>query len=386
MNPSDFPNPSGRLLKVEQDNRTYWAFVPDPLPPAVGLGASLVRALSDADRALGELAGLGRAIPNPHLLIGPFTRREAVLSSRIEGTQADIAAVYAYEAGALKNRDTDAREVVNYVRAMDHGLQRLAELPVGLRLIRELHTHLMEGVRGGAAAPGEFRRVQNYIGRPGCTVETADFVPPPVSQMIPALEDWEAYLHTDDGNPPLVRLAYIHYQFETIHPFLDGNGRIGRLLIPLLLVEWNLLPLPLLYLSAFFEKHRGDYYDLLLAVSQRSAWEDWLLFFLRGVEEQARDAIVRARRLQDLQRQWRERLQTRPYTAASLLKLVDELFAAPTVTVPQVQAILGVTHRAANQTVMRLVEEGVLVAVPGRARNRQFVAQAIVDVLTGDAE
>ncbi len=385
MNPADFPNPSGRLERIEREGKAFWAFVPNPLPPDVSLNAGLVRALSDADRALGELAGLGRAIPNPHLLIGPFTRREAVLSSRIEGTQADIAEVYAYEAGALGNRDTDAREVVNYVRAMNHGLQRLAEVPVSLCLIRELHAHLMEGVRGGAATPGEFRRVQNYIGRPGCTVETADFVPPPVSRMIPALEDWEAYLHADDGNPPLVRLAYIHYQFETIHPFLDGNGRIGRLLIPLLLVEWNLLPLPLLYLSAFFEKHRGDYYDLLLGVSQRSAWEDWLRFFLRGVKEQSRDAIARARRLQDLQRGWRERLQTRPYTA-TLLKLVDELFVAPTVTVPQVQDILGVTHRAANQTVMRLVDEGILVPVPGRARNRQFVAQAIVDILTGDVE
>jgi Fic family protein len=385
MKPEAFTNPSGRLVQIDHEGKAYWAFVPDPLPPAITLDAALVRALSDADRALGELAGLGRAIPNPHLLIGPFTRREAVLSSRIEGTQADIADLYAYEAGARKD-DADAREVLNYVRAMNHGLQRLAELPVGLRLIRELHAHLMEGVRGGAAAPGEFRRVQNYIGRPGCTVETADFVPPPVAQMIPALEDWEAYLHADDGNPPLVRLAFIHYQFETIHPFLDGNGRIGRLLIPLLLVEWNLLPLPLLYLSAFFEKHRGAYYDLLLAVSQRSAWGDWLLFFLRGVEEQARDAIARARRLQDLQREWRERLQARRYTAAALLKLVDELFVAPTVTVPQVQEILGVTHRAANQTVMRLVDEGILVPIPGRARNRQFVAQAIMDILTGNAQ
>lgn len=382
MNPADFQNPSGRLERIEREGKAYWAFVPNPLPPAVALDAALVRALSDADRALGELAGLGRAISNPHLLIGPFTRREAVLSSRIEGTQADIADVYAYEAGGRKG-DTDAREVLNYVRAMNHGIERMSELPVGLRLIRELHAHLMDDVRGGAAAPGEFRRVQNYIGRAGCTVETADFVPPPVPQMIPALEDWESYLHADDAHPPLMRLAFIHYQFETIHPFLDGNGRIGRLLIPMLLVGWDLLPLPLLYLSAFFEKHRSDYYDLLLGVSQRSAWGDWLGFFLRGVEEQARDAIARARRLQDLQREWRERLQTRRYTAAALLKLVDELFVAPTVTVPQVQQILGVTHRAANQTVMRLVEEGILFAIPGRARNRQFVAQAVVDILTG---
>jgi len=384
MKPEQFSNPSGQLVQAQQGDAAYWAFVPAPLPPAVTLDAALIRALSDADRALGELAGLGRAIPNPHLLIGPFVRREAVLSSRIEGTHADIADLYAYEAGAMQARGSDVREVSNYVRALNYGLERMQTLPASLRLIGELHAHLMEDVRGGTAQPGQFRRVQNYIGRPGCTVETADFVPPPPPQMAHALEDLEAYLHAEGDHPPLLRLAFIHYQFETIHPFLDGNGRIGRLLVPLLLVYWDLLPLPLLYLSAFFEKRREDYYDLLLAVSQRSAWGEWLLFFLRGVEEQARDAIVRARQLQDLQMAWRERLQSRRYTSAALLKLVDELFFAPTLTVPQVQKILGVTHRAANQTVLRLIDEGILAAVPGRERNRQFVAQEILNIAGGE--
>ncbi len=270
--------PAGRLLQVGQDQTAYWAFAPNPLPPVLVWDAELVRVLSDADRALGELAGLGRTMPNPNLLIRPFIRREAVLSSRIEGTQADIADLYAYEAGQLPlpgvkpaPPESDVREVLNYVHAMEYGLERIQTLPVSLRLLRELHERLLAGVRGDQATPGEFRRTQNWIGRPGCTLNDADFVPPPVAEMNAALDAFEKYLHAGNAYPPLVRLAVIHYQFEAIHPFLDGNGRIGRLLISLLLVHWNLLSLPLLYLSAFFERHRKDYYDLLFAVSERGA-------------------------------------------------------------------------------------------------------------------
>ena len=251
--------------------------MPHPLPPELPFDAGLVNTLSDADRALGELAGLGRTLPNPQLLIAPFIRREAVLSSRIEGTQTDLTDLYAYEAGQLPlfaglkmvPPESDVKEVTNYVRAMEYGLERLQTLPVSLRLIRELHGILMEGVRGDRATPGEFRRSQNWIGRPGCTLNEAEFVPPPVPEMHEALDAFEKYLHAGNTYPPLVRLAFIHYQFETIHPFLDGNGRIGRLLVTLLLVTWNLLPLPLLYLSAFFEQHRQAYYDLLRVVSEK---------------------------------------------------------------------------------------------------------------------
>jgi Fic family protein len=263
----------------------------------------------------GELAGLGRALPNPHLLIAPLVRREAVLSSRIEGTQTDLADLYAYEAGQLAlpglrpaPPESDVREVLNYVRALEFGLERVHSLPVSLRLARELHARLMEGVRGGRATPGEFRRSQNWIGPPGCTLNEADYVPPPVAEMHEALDALEKYLHAQGDYPPLVRLAFIHYQFEAIHPFLDGNGRMGRLLLSLLLVNWDLLPLPLLYLSAYFERYRSGYYDLLMAVSQRGDWREWALFFLRGVAEQARDAITRIKGLQDLQIAWRERL------------------------------------------------------------------------------
>jgi len=389
MNPELFKkSPSGRLLKVGQGEAAYWAFVPHPLPPALPAEKEIFRILSGADRALGELAGLGRAMPNPHLLIGPFMRREAVLSSRIEGTQADVTDLYAYEAKQLSLTglkasppESDVREVLNYVRAMEYGLKRLDTLPVSLRLIRELHEHLMEGARGERATPGEFRRSQNWIGRPGCTLNDADFVPPPVNEMLESLDSLEKYLHSKNDDPPLVRLAFIHYQFEAIHPFLDGNGRIGRLLVSLLLVNWNLLPLPLLYLSAFFEKYRSQYYELLMQVSENGAWHEWVIFFLRGVEEQARDAIVRAKRLQDLQIEWKERL-SQARASALVLRLADSLFVSPLITIPEAQRILGVKqYHTARKSIEKLVSVGILKQVGESSYGKTFMAEEILHTI-----
>jgi len=373
------------LVQKGQGELAYWAFVPQPLPPALAFDAGLVRTLSDADRALGELAGLGRTLPNPQLLIAPFIRREAVLSSRIEGTQTDLADLYAYEAGQLPlfaglkvvPPESDAKEVTNYVKAMEYGLERLKTLPVSLRLIRELHGHLMEGVRGDRATPGEFRRSQNWIGRPGCTLNEAEYVPPPVAEMQEALDVFEKYLHANNSYPPLVRLAFIHYQFEAIHPFLDGNGRIGRLLVTLLLVTWDLLPLPLLYLSAFFEQHRQEYYDLLRAVSERGAWQEWVAFFLQGVAEQARDAGARAKRLQDLQAEWRDRLfQTK--ASAILLRLAESLFVTPVVTIPQVQRLLDVAYNTASSYVEKLAKVDILQPRGESSYGKMYVAEEIL--------
>jgi Fic family protein len=382
-------SPAGHLLKVWQAQPPYWAFAPNPLPPQIEFDHTLVNTLSEADRALGELAGLGRTLPNPNLLIRPFMRREAVLSSRIEGTQADVADLYAYEAkqlalplGPSAATDTDVREVFNYVRALEYGLERLSTLPVSLRLIREVHEILMKGVRGEFATPGEFRRTQNWIGRPGCTLEDATYVPPPVAEMQEALGDLEKYLYADDPLPPLIRLALIHYQFEAIHPFIDGNGRIGRLLISLLLINWNLQPVPLLYLSAYFERQRDAYYDHLLAVSEQGNWQAWLEFFLRGVSIQSRDAIARVRQIQDLQSQWREQL-TQTRASALLLRLVDSLFDAPMLTIPQAQKLLGVTYRSASQNIQKLVEAGILHAAGATPEGRVFVAR---DILRAVAE
>jgi Fic family protein len=393
MNPDKFRNsPSGHIIQVGQGETAYWAFIPNPLPPTLTFDSALIRLLSDADRALGELAGLGRALPNPHLLINPFIRREAVLSSRIEGTQADLADLYAFEAGQLAlpglkpaPAEADVREVFNYVRALEYGLERLSALPVSLRLIREVHARLMEGVRGEHATPGEFRRTQNWIGAPGCTLNDATYVPPPVDEMHTALDAFEKYLHSEDDQPPLVRLALIHYQFEAIHPFIDGNGRIGRLLLSLLSVHWDLLPLPLLYLSAFFEKHRQAYYDLLMAVSARGAWREWIEFFLRGVAEQARDAVVRAKQLQDLQAEWRVRL-TQARASGLAIRLADTLFDSPFITIPQAQRRLGVKqYHSARRHVQRLVKMGILKPLGESSYGKTFVATEIMRVI-GEGE
>lgn len=375
-------SPSGRVIKVGQGEAAYSAFVPNALPPKIEFDMGLIQTLSNADRALGELSGLGRNIPNPQLLMGPFIRREAVLSSRIEGTRADLTDLYAYEAGhASPSLPPDVREVSNYVKALEYGLKRLETLPISLRFMRELHERLMEGVRGEYATPGSFRASQNWIGPPGCSLNQAAYVPPPVEQMHSSLAALEEYVHAKDDLPPLVRIALIHYQFEAIHPFLDGNGRIGRLLISLLLIHWGLLPLPLLYLSAYFEAHRREYYDLLMAIGERGAWHEWLMYFLRGVAEQAGDANARAKRLQDLQVDYRRRLmETRASTLP--LKLMESLFEVPVITVPEAQRVLGVTYRAAKLNVEKLVKSGILRQADDNAYGKMFVCDDIVQATT----
>ncbi|MCP4211150.1 MAG: Fic family protein [Halieaceae bacterium] len=388
MNPEYFRNSSsGRLVRVGQGEYAYWTFAPNPLPPKLSLDLPLLQTLSRADRALGELAGLGRTISNPHLLIRPFIRREAVLSSRIEGTQADVVDLYAYEAGRLAlpgiepyPPESDVREVLNYVHALEYGLERLQTLSVSLRLFRELHQRLMSGVRGEKLTPGEFRRSQNWIGRPGCTLEEADYVPPSLDDLLDALSSLESYLHREPEYPPLIRLAFIHYQFEAIHPFLDGNGRIGRLLITLLLSHWELLPLPLLYLSAYFHRHRDRYYDLLMAVSKDGAWRDWTDFFLNGVTEQSRDAIERAKQLQDLQQAWHQELE-RNRSTGLMYSVVDLLFMTPILTANDLVERFDVTHRTAMLTLRKLESLDVVHEISGRRRNQQYMATAIMQII-----
>jgi Fic family protein len=283
---------SGRLIRSKSG---YASFIPNPLPPPLSWSPKMIRALSDADRLVGRLAGEGAQLPNPHVLIRPFVRREAVLSSRIEGTQATLGELLAAEAGAVVDRSPDdLREVGNYVSALEFGVKRLKTLPLSLRLVRELHDKLMRGVRGGHATPGEFRRTQNWIGPAGCTLANATYVPPPPDELMNCLSEWEKALR-DASLPPLVHAAIIHSQFEAIHPFLDGNGRVGRLLITLLLIDRDVLPAPLLYLSAYFEATRREYYDRLLGVTQRGEWGAWIEYFLNGVARQSEDAVSRAR-------------------------------------------------------------------------------------------
>jgi Fic family protein len=274
----------------------------------------------------------------------------------------------------------DVREVSNYVKALEYGLKRLEKLPVSLRLLREMHQRLMEGVRGEHMTPGEFRRSQNWIGPPGCTLMEATFVPPPEDEMKETLDYFEKYLHAPSELPPLIRLALIHYQFEAIHPFLDGNGRIGRLMLILLLCARGLLPQPLLYLSAYFEQHRQRYYDLLLAVSQAGAWSAWVTFFLEGVAQQSQDALRRSDRLLHLWQEYRQKLQS-PKSSSLSLQLLDQLFSYPAITAGGAAKRLGVTHRTAQLHIEKLVRLQILREETGRRRNRVFVAPEIVRII-----
>jgi Fic family protein len=372
---------AGRAIRVPGPVR-YWAFVPNPLPPELKWTPALVAHVSRADRTLAELSAAARSLPNPHLLIRPFIHQEAVLSSRIEGTRASLPDLYAYEAGtpALFEMADDVREVHNYVTALEYGLERIRQLPLSLRLLREIHGKLLEGVRGEHRTPGEFRRSQNWVGPPGSTPSNAPFVPPPPSEMNACLDAFEKWLHADSDLPPLVRIALAHYQFEAIHPFLDGNGRVGRSLIIFLMCLWNLLSEPVLYLSAYFEARRQDYYDHLLTVSQKGAWEEWVAFFLAGVEVQALDARMRARRLMDLREEYRNRLQSER-ASARLLQVVDLLFARPVITISNLRHALGLWHVQAQRYVERLETHGVLRETTGRARNRVYVADAIMQAV-----
>lgn len=379
MKPADFQDErSGKLLRHE---RGYWFFVPDPLPPVFDLTWELAGEISEADRSVSELAGIGRTLPNPYLLIRPFMNREAVLSSRIEGTQASLSDLFYYEAAnAPPAPASDVREVHNYIRAMEHGLKRLSELPLSLRLLREMHAILMEGVRGDHLAPGEFRRSQNWIGPAGCLLNEAVFVPPPPEELMAALGALEKFWHQPSPIPLVVRLALIHYQFEAIHPFLDGNGRIGRLLLTLLLTTGNLLPQPMLYLSAYLERNQEAYYRHLLAVSQAGAWNEWVSFFLRGIVEQSRDAVRRSERLLELWRSWRHQLQT-ARSSATLLSLVDGLFHRPYLTITQASQSVNVTFRSASLAVRKLEQAGILEELPGRSYGRIFRAKEIQTIL-----
>jgi Fic family protein len=305
------------------------------------------------------------------------------MSSRIEGTVATLDEVYAYEAlGSPPSAEDSARkEVYNYVRALDYGLERLASLPLSLRMIRELHQLLMEGVRGENMTPGEFRRTQNWIGPPGSTVATARYVPPPVDEMQVALNELERFIHEESDLPKLVRAGLIHYQFEAIHPFLDGNGRIGRLLVVLLLVAWEILPQPSIYLSAFIEARRQEYYDRLLAVSQNGEWEEWLIFFLEGLRQQAIAASERLRVLVLLRSNYVGKLEGERM-AKQLVNVVDLLFEQPIVSVRQMESKLGVAFTTAQRYIERLEELSIVTEITGHTRNRLYRANQIIDLLT----
>lgn len=366
---------SGRLVQCPG---SYEAFVPNPLPPKIEFSPALIRSLSDADRFIGKLAGEGRSLQNPHLLMRPFIKQEAVLSSRIEGTQATLGELLAADAGAAVNRSPDdLKEVGNYVAALEYGISRLSELPLSLRLVTELHGKLMQGVRGEHATPGEFRRSQNWIGSAGCTIQNASYVPPPVNELMSCLGAWELFLQ-DRSLPPLIQAAMMHSQFEAIHPFLDGNGRVGRLLITLFLVERDILPTPLLYLSAFFEATRSDYYDRLSAVTEQAAWVNWIEYFLNGVARMSEDSLKRAEKINGLFNKWRQHLTSGNKTPSDILNLLEE---NPYCTIKQISTKLGIAFSTVQRGMDKLVSLDILEQIGTAKRNRVYYVRKIMDIL-----
>ena len=385
MRPDDFPpNPRGGARRVPGGD--YWAYYPTDLPRHIEYTDDIVASLDLATGALHRLAGVGRLLPNPNLLIAPYVRIEAVLSSRIEGTESDVHDLLRFEAGdaeSTRELHDDVTEVRNYITALDHGISRLNEgFPLSLRLLRETHARLMSGVRGQHATPGEFRRSQNWIG--GSSPSDAAFVPPPIDAMNVALDDLERFLH-DRSLPLLIHLALAHYQFEVIHPFLDGNGRVGRLLIPLVMIERNVLPRPLLYVSVYFEQHRNHYYDLLMSTSRTGDLGPWLVFFLRAVATQSADAEERAVLLVELQAAMRNDLLSER-SSMNVVRAAELLFSTPYVSVNGIAEALNVSYPTAQSTINALVERGDLVETTGRKRNRFYFAARIFEAAYGRPE
>ena len=382
MNPEVFKNSTAGKCIRSITRPPYWAYVPNPLPPKIAVDWELVNLLSKADGKLEELSSAGQLLPNAHLLIRPLlVRREAVTSSRIENTRSGLEDLFFFEADQTEpSPASDVKEVLNYVKAMEHGIERLRELPISSRLICEIHEILMKGVRGEHATPGPMRTSQNWIGSPGCTLMNATYVPPPVPEMKQCFSDLERYIHSNPQEPALIQCALAHYQFEAIHPFVDGNGRIGRLLIMFILLEKKLLSQPLLYLSDFFEQHRDEYYRLLLNVSQKGDWKAWITFFLSGVGQQSEDALLTIQKLLDLQSRYRA-LATSRRVPKIVNRLIDHLFGNPVISVSALSKAWEVPFPTVQRGVNYLIEKGILREITGGRRNRLFAAHEISDII-----
>ena len=365
---------AGRYI---QQPSGYKAFIPKNLPPQeppIQLNSELQSKLSAADRALGRLDGSIQTLPDPDLFVFMYVRKEAVLSSQIEGTQSSLNDVLKAEAKMLTS-DTpkDVYEVSNYITAMNHGLTSLKDLPVSVRLIKEIHEKLLSDVRGAELEPGELRRSQKWIGSQGCSLNEALFIPPPPHEMELALSALELFIHSESDLPLLLKIGLIHAQFETIHPFLDGNGRVGRLLITFLLCEKEVLIKPVLYISHYFKKNRQKYYDLLQRVRDSGDWESWLSFFLEGVSEVSNEATETSRNIVSLRENDRAIIQSKfGRTAANGLNVLEQMYSSPFVSVPDIAKYLDISYTAANQLMDRFLTNDILEEVTGQTRNRVF--------------
>lgn len=376
---------SGQYVKQVEG---YEAFIPKPLPPIppINMDEELTRLLSDSDRALGRLDGITTVLPNPDLFVTMYVRHEAVLSSQIEGTQSTLEDVLQFDIDEKgERRPKDIIEVVNYVKAMNYGLKRLEEFPLSLRLIREIHERLLEGVRGENHSPGEFRNIQNWIGPQNCILTTAAFVPPPVHEMHVALDDFENFLHKQNTLPILIHCGLAHAQFETIHPFIDGNGRTGRLLITFLLCEQKILSLPLLYLSHFLKANKAEYYDHLMDIRNKGDWEKWLKFFLRGIYEVSQAATITARSILKMREEHRNRISEKLKGSALGLRLLDHLFERPLITVQLASQHMECAYVTANKLIEQFSQLGLLQEQTGWKRNRIYRYEPYLALFAGDA-
>ncbi|HXA43315.1 MAG TPA: Fic family protein [Candidatus Solibacter sp.] len=345
------------------------------------MDAEMLTLLSKADRALGRLDGATQTLPNPELFVSMYARKEALLSSQIEGTQATLIEVLRFEI-AEQPSTPDVIEVTNYVNAMNAGLARLATLPVSTRLIREIHSSLMTGVRGGERNPGEFRTTQNWVGPPGSTLREATYVPPAPGDILSALADLEDFIHADEPFPALIKVGLVHAQFETIHPFLDGNGRMGRLLVTFLLCEQEVLQRPLLYLSSYLKEHQAEYYRRLQEIRDDGAWEEWMKFFLTGVFEVSQEASRSAQAIIKLREEDRGKVTKNLGRGAGAgLQLLESLFQLPVVSVQRAAAAADLSFANANRLVSTFLELGILREITGRRRNRVFAYDAYLGLL-----
>ena len=380
---------SSRTGTLVNTQTGYQAFLPNKLPPnpPVQIDAEMQYLLSAADRKLGRLDGITRTLPNPDLFLAMFVKKEAVLSSQIEGTQASLVDVL--DAPSMQEKSSakkgDVASVVNYVDAMNYGLQRLETLPLSLRLIREIHEILLQGVRGSDRNPGEFRRSQNWIGPQGCTLANASFVPPPAEDMLEAMNDLEKYFYNDDYIPPLIKIAIIHAQFETIHPFLDGNGRVGRLLITFWLCQQKILTKPLLYLSYFFKQNRTEYYDRLMNVRLHGDWENWIKFFLKGISVSSDASIDSAVKILNLKARYTSALENVSKNNSSYQKLLDRLFETPILTRKDVVDYLNVSSPTAGSLLEAFCNLGILIDVaPEKQRGKIYYFNEYLEILEAE--
>jgi Fic family protein len=362
----------------------YRAFVPKPLPPspAIRYDEEIQSLLSKADRSLARLDGITTVLPNPDLFIAMYVKKEALLSSQIEGTQASLEGVLEFEADLIPKENLDEiKEVINYVKALNYGMGRLKELPMSLRLIKEIHKILLEETRGAHRNPGQFRRSQNWIGPPGFPLSDAIFVPPPPDQVMPAMGELEKFLHQESNIPPLVKIGLIHAQFETIHPFLDGNGRIGRLLITFYLFWKEILSKPLLYLSFYLKKKRPEYYDLLMKVRIDGAWEEWITFFLKGISETSEEAAKSAREIIQLKEKLMAELYKSSIASIYAVRLIDLLFEIPLISTKEIIDKLKISKETANELVKKFEKIGILKEITGKQRYKKYSFKRYIEII-----